>query len=53
MSDLLEVLNDARKDVQYGEAGSQLREIDLETLVSDLEQFIDEVEAMIQAFEEG
>src|SRR6266852_1274892 len=36
-------LNDLRKDVSYGEPGSELADEDLETLVSDLEHMIEEV----------
>ncbi len=46
-------LNDLRKDVAYGEPGAELEEVDLEDLASDLEHFIDEVEAVISSSEEG
>src|SRR5947207_1095088 len=52
VSSLLQTLNDARKDVQYGEPGYQLRQIHLESLVSDLEEFTDEVEAMLNELDE-
>ena len=53
VSQRLEHLNEARKDVQYGEAGPELSGIDLEDLVSELEGFINEVETLIGEIEEG
>ena len=43
----IERLNELRKDVQYGEPGSELLEVDLEDLAIQLENFIDEVESVI------
>ena len=43
----LEELNELRKDVQYGQPGPDLMELDLEDLASELEAFIDEVEQVI------
>lgn len=48
VGDLLEKLNDLRKDVQYGEPGPDLQALDLEELAADLELFIDEVERLVQ-----
>ncbi len=45
----LEKLNELRKDVQYGEAGPDLKEYDLEDLASDLENFLDEVEKFVKS----
>ena len=49
VGDLLEKLNRLRKDVEYGEPGSDLLEIDLEDLSSKLENYIDEVESCLKA----
>ncbi len=49
---LLIELNQARKDVSYGEPGPSLDAIDLEDLASDLETFIDEVEKIVDEIEE-
>jgi hypothetical protein len=48
ISDRLNRLNDLRKDVSYGEPGDQLKKVDLEQLVMDLESFIGEVSELIQ-----
>lgn len=40
-------LNEARKDVQYGELSGESGDIDLEDLASDLEAFVDEVDSVI------
>ena len=53
VSDLLSHLNDVRKDVQYGEAGFELKSMNLEQLVADLELFLDEVEALLAEIEEA
>jgi hypothetical protein len=45
----LEELNELRKDVQYGEAGLDLKQYDLEDLASDLESFLDEVEKFVES----
>ncbi|MHB0886116.1 MAG: hypothetical protein ACYC6I_11740 [Bacillota bacterium] len=44
----LEELNVLRKCVQYGEPTGELKELNLEELSSDLERFVDEVEAVIR-----
>ena len=49
VGDLLEKLNRLRKDVEYGEPGNDLREMDLEDLNSGLESYIDEVESCVDA----
>lgn len=46
-------LNDLRKDVSYGELGVELRDEDLEALVSDLEQMVNEVESLVTELEEA
>ncbi len=43
----IENLNALRKDVQYGEPGPELREVDLEKLELHLETFIDEVSGVV------
>lgn len=45
-------LNELRKDVAYGEPGFELQQVDLEDLSSELENFADEVERVIEAEEE-
>ena len=52
VSDLLLELNDLRKDVSYGEPGEELSNYDLEQLVTNLENFIDEVEEIITNLDE-
>ena len=52
ISQLLVRLNGLRKDISYGEHGSNLVREDLETLVSDLESMIDEADAIISKLEE-
>ncbi len=42
-------LNELRKDVQYGEPGEELEEMDLEDLASELENFINEVDSVISS----
>ena len=49
IGDELEELNRLRKDVAYGEPGAELEERDLETLASELEKFIDEVQSCMDA----
>ena len=51
VEDCLRQLNAARKDVAYGEPGPELEQMDLEGLATDLEQFIDEVEGIVEAAE--
>ena len=43
----LEELNELRKDVSYGEPGGELQNADLESLVADLEELIEGVDALI------
>lgn len=45
-------LNELRKDVAYGEPGFELQQVDLEDLSSEPEDFVDEVERVIEAEEE-
>lgn len=47
IGDELEELNGLRKDVAYGEPGSDLQEKDLEDVASELEEFIDEIDSRI------
>ena len=47
IADLLQSLNDLRKDVQYGDPGRDLSEVDLEDLATQLEVFLDEVERIV------
>lgn len=42
-------LNELRKDVQYGESGPSIEEIDLEALTTELERFIQEVERLVES----
>jgi len=53
VSDRLARLNELRKDVSYDEPGPELAETDLEDLVSDLENFLDEVDELISNIEES
>ncbi len=48
ISDLLDRLNTLRKDIAYGEPGSELANEDLEDLVGELERFLSEVETVIK-----
>lgn len=45
----LEELNELRKDVQYGEAGPDLKKYDLEDLAIELETFVNEVEKFVES----
>lgn len=45
-------MNDLRKDVSYGEPGSELANTSLEEIVSDLETFCTEVESIIELLEQ-
>jgi pimeloyl-ACP methyl ester carboxylesterase len=45
-------LNKLRKDVSYGEPGYDLKDADLEDIVTDLEKFVAEVEAIVTKAEE-
>jgi hypothetical protein len=45
-------MNNLRKDVSYGEPGDELATADLERIVSRLEEFIDEVETIVDTFEQ-
>ena len=51
--DLLHHLNDARKDISYGDPGPALADIDLEDLVSDLEAYLSQIAAVVDAVEES
>ena len=51
--DLLHHLNDARKDISYGDPGPALADIDLEGLVSDLEGYLSQIAAIVDAVEES
>ena len=42
-------LNRLRKDVSYGDPGLELSGVDLEEVVSELEQFIDEVDDLLSS----
>jgi uncharacterized protein (UPF0332 family) len=53
VSDRLNELNDARKDVQYGESGHHVTQLNLEELVSGLERFIDEVDDLLHNLEQA
>jgi hypothetical protein len=53
VSDLLVNLNELRKDVSYGDPGEELRQTDLEQLVSKLESFLDEVTELLARLEES
>jgi len=53
VEDRLRQLNTVRKDVAYGEPGPELEQMDLEDLAIELEQFLDEVERIIDAAEEN
>ena len=53
VEDRLTQLNTVRKDVAYGEPGPELEQMDLEDLAIELEQFLDEVERIIDAAEEN
>jgi hypothetical protein len=53
VSDLLKRLNEVRKDVHYGEADSEQRDIDLEELVSSLETFVNELDALLEQIAGG
>ncbi len=47
VSETLRELNELRKNVEYDEPGQALSELDLEELISNLEEFINEVEGVI------
>ena len=47
IGDELERLNELRKDVQYGDPGLELLEVDLEDLVIELETFVEEIAALL------
>jgi len=48
----LDELNHLRKSVSYGEPGPDLRKVNLEELATELEEFLDEVESIIDSEEE-
>ena len=49
IGDELERLNELRKDVQYGDPGLELLEVDLEALSAEVEQFVEEVAALLES----
>ncbi|HXH84017.1 MAG TPA: HEPN domain-containing protein [Candidatus Tectomicrobia bacterium] len=53
VGDQLRFLNEARKDVSYGEPGPDLSSIDLEDLSAGLEAFLDEVDRVVGDAEAG
>lgn len=48
IGDLLERLNALRKDVAYDLPGEELKQLDLEDLVSDAELFVQSVEDLLK-----
>ena len=52
IADRLEYFNRLRKDVSYGEPGEDLTEVDLEDVVSDLYEFLAEVEEFVSSLED-
>ena len=50
---LLRHLNDVRKDISYEEPGPELTDIDLEDLVGELEEYLGEVDALIDKVEQS
>lgn len=52
LSDEVLRLNDLRKDVSYGEPGAELRDEDLEVLVTELELLVNEVDELVTGLEE-
>ena len=53
IGDELERLNELRKDVQYGDPGLELLEVDLYALSVELEQYVDEVAALLESMGVG
>lgn len=51
--DLLVELNNVRKDISYGEPGPELAEINLGDQVSELEDYLSQVESLIDDIEES
>ena len=49
IGDELERLNELRKDVQYGDPGLELLEVNLEALSAELERYVDEVAALLES----
>ena len=49
IGDELERLNELRKDVQYGDPGLELLEVNLDALSVELEQYVDEVAALLES----
>lgn len=47
ISSRLSELNDLRKDVQYGEPGANLLSVDMEDILSELEDFLDDVDSIV------
>ena len=52
ISELLRNLNGARKNISYGDPGPVLAGIDLEGLVADLDDYLTQVTAVVDAVEE-
>ena len=50
---LLGHLNDVRKDISYEEPGPELADMDLEELVGELEEYLGEVDALIDKVEQS
>lgn len=53
ISKRLNELNDLRKDVQYGQPGTELANADLEDILGEIEGFIDEVESLVEKAEKS
>lgn len=53
VEDTLLTLNALRKDAAYGEPGPELQQLNLEDLAIELEEFLDGIERIIEAIEEG
>ena len=51
--DLLAELNNVRKDISYDEPGPELAEIDLEDRVSELEDYLSQVQSLIDDIKES
>lgn len=48
VEDRIRTLNEVRKDVSYDEPGPELRDVDLEDLAIELEEFIEEVQRIVK-----
>ena len=51
--DTLVKLNDVRKDIVYGEPGLMIEEIDLKNLVSELDEYLIQIEQLVDPVEES